>query len=177
MAIALRRQVGRDPDGDTVVRTVRGRRRISILSEFLAALVSVVIISAALTGLFEERMTKSALSTEANRLTNSQLGVVVAAYEAREVTLAVNLRYLAEQLNVRGATVESHFTDLVSELSQTASSLDIDMLGVFDSKGEFVAGEGRMFAGTDVVTKAAPGLRSQLVPTGENTYKRVLASR
>lgn len=175
MAVALRRRPANETEGERTSPAGRGRR-ISILGEFLAALVSVVLISAAGTGLFEEQLTKTALTREANLLTRSRLSAVVAAYEAREGTMALTLRYLAEQLNVSGATEESQYTALVSRLSQTASTLDIDMLGVFDNEGRFLAGEGRMFEGTEVVTQA-PGLRSRLMPTGLNTYQRVLATR
>ncbi|MEX0790227.1 MAG: HAMP domain-containing protein [Actinomycetota bacterium] len=173
MAVALRRSTGRANEEDG---PIRGRRRTSILAEFLAALVSVLLISAAGTALFEERMTSSALTVEAHRLANSRLSVVVAAYETREETLALTLRYLAEQLNISGATEESQFAWLVSELSQTASTLDLDMLGVFNADGQFVAGDGRTLEGSAVVTGAAPGLRSRLVPTEAGVYKRVLAT-
>ncbi|CAN5851205.1 hypothetical protein BH23ACT12_BH23ACT12_06060 [soil metagenome] len=176
MAIALRRNPGGAIEEYAPAVTAPGRRRISILAEFLAALVSVILISAAVTGLFEERMTKSALTVEAHRLTNSRLSVVVAAYETREQTLALTLRYLAEQLNISGATEESQFASLVSSLSQTASTLDLDMLGVFSSSGKFVAGEGRILESSEVVINAAPGLRPRLVPAGQNTFMRVLAT-
>jgi signal transduction histidine kinase len=176
VAVAVRRHVRKESEEGATAGTGR-RRRVSILGEFLAALVSVVLISAAGTGLFEEQLTKKALSEEANLLTQSRLSVVVAAYETREETLALTLRYLAEQLNVSGATDRSQYTALVSQLSQTASTLDIDMLGVFDPDGKFVAGEGRMFEGTEVVTRAVPGLRSRLVATGRDTYERVLATK
>lgn len=174
--LALRSNPGRGTEGDAPAEPARKPGRISILAEFLAALVSVILISAALTGLFEERMTKSALTVEAHRLTNSRLSVAVAAYETREQTLALTLRYLAEQLNISGATDQSRFPDLVSSLSQTASTLDLDMLGVFNSTGEFVAGEGRILEGSDVVVKAAPGLRSRLVPVENGRFMRVLAT-
>lgn len=175
MAVALRRHLGKESEGEAPAQAVR-RRRISILGEFLAALVLVILISAAGTGLFEEQLTKTALTREANLLTQSRLSVVVAAYDTREETLALTLRYLAEQLNVSGATDESQYTALVSQLSLTASTLDIDMLGVFGADGKFIAGEGRMLEGTEVVTEAAPGLRSRLVPAGVDDYKRVLAT-
>jgi signal transduction histidine kinase len=176
VAVVLRRNTGRGVDGDASPEPARKLGRVSILAEFLAALVSVILISAALTGLFEERMTKSALTVEAHRLTDSRLSVVVAAYDARERTLALTLRYLAEQLNISSATDQSNFPSLVSSLSRTASTLDLDLLGVFDSSGKFVAGEGRTLEGSDVVVQAAPGLSSRLVPVENGRYMRVLST-
>lgn len=176
MAIALRRHLGRDSDAGAPAGTGRRRRRVSILGEFLAALVSVVLISAAGTGLFEERLTKSALAEEARSLINSRLSVAVAGYETRDEALALNLRDLAEQLYVSEATETSQRTTLVSRLSQTASTLDIDVLGTFYRDGRFMAGEGRRFEGHRVVTEAAPSLRSLLVTTGDGTFYRVLAT-
>jgi signal transduction histidine kinase len=174
VAVALRKPLANQAESE--LPPPRGSRRISILVEFLAALVSVVLISAAGTGIFEERLTRSALAREADLLTNSRLSVVVAAYENREETLGITLRYLAERLNVSGATDPEQFTDLVAQLSLTGSSLDIDMLGVFERDGRFVAGEGRFLENSPVVTEAAAVSRSRLVPAPDGTHKRVLAA-
>lgn len=176
MAVALRRHPGEDPDAEAPVGSGGRRRRASILSEFLAALVSVVLIAAAGTGLFEERLTTSALAEEAQSLINSRLSVAVAGYETRDESLALSLRDLAEQLTVTKATEDGQRTALVRRLSQTASTLEIDILGVFSRDGTFLAGLGGRFEGHDVVTEAAPSLRSQLVTTGDGAYYRVLAT-
>jgi signal transduction histidine kinase len=174
VAVALRKPLAAQAEGQ--LPPPDGRRRISILVEFLAALASVVLISAAGTGIFEERLTRSALAREADLLASSRLSVVVAAYENREETLAITLRYLAERLNVSGATDPEGLTDLVAQLSLTGSSLDIDMLGVFERDGRFVAGEGRFLENSPVVTEAAAASRSRLVPAPDGTHKRVLAT-
>lgn len=171
MAIALRKPLAKDGEG---VRPDHGRRRISILVEFLFALVSVLLISAAATGIFEEQMTRSALAREAEQVTERRLSVVVAAYEAREDALGLTLRYLAEQLQLSGVMDPVRYTDLVAELSSTASTLDMDMLGIFDRNDNLVAGEGTFLESSPVVAEAVSS--SRLVSGPGGTYMQVLAT-
>lgn len=171
MAIALRKPLAKDGED---VKPERGRRRVSILVEFLVALVSVLLISAAATGIFEEQMTRSALAREAELLTERRLSVVVAAYEAREDTLGLTLRYLAEQLHVSGAMEPERYNDLVSQLSSTGRTLDMDLLGVFDRNGNLVAGEGSFLESSPVITEAVS--RSRLVTGPGGIYMQVLAT-
>lgn len=171
MAIALRRLLKRH-EGEGAARGIRSRRRFSILGEFLAALVSVIVISAAGTALFEEQLTKSALTEEASRLTNSRLGVAVAAYDNREETLELPMRFLSELINVSGSLDPSQRSMLQVQLARTSRSLQIDTLGVFDANGRHVAGTGRMLEGSEVVRQA--GTSSRLVQVGDG-FLRVLA--
>ena len=173
MAIALRRprsKAGRQP------AQIKDARRHSILAEFLAALVSVLVISAAGTGVFEDRMTKSALSEEASRLSQSRLDVVVAAYRARERTLGETMRYLAELLIVSGTIHPDRRVDLVGQLALTRSTLALDVLGVFERDGRVIAGNGEFLEGSPVISRAAPGSRSRIVPAGNGAFLRVLAT-
>jgi signal transduction histidine kinase len=171
MAVALRRPLKRPADEESV-RETRGRRRFSILGEFLAALVSVIVISAAGTALFEEQLTKRALTEEANRLTVSRLEVAVAAYESLEKTLGLPMAFLSEQINVNGSLAPDQRIPLGGDLARTARSLQIDTLGVFDASGKHVAGTGSQLEGSEVVKQ--PGTSSRLVPV-EGGFLRVLA--
>ncbi len=174
MAIALRRP--KTEEADPPVHEVRTRRRMSILAEFLIALVSVILISAAGTGLLEEQMTKSELTKEADRLTSRRLAAVIGAYETGERSLSLTLRYLAEQLNIGGVLQRNYDPQLVAWTSQTSDTLAIDMLGLFRPDGTWLAGDGRTLEGSKVILNAAPGSRAQLVPTGGGSYERVLTT-
>lgn len=154
------------------------RRRVSILVEFLAALVSVVLISAAGTGVFEERMTRSALSSESQRLTLGALGVVHGAYESAEASLGFTLRELAERLNVSGYLDPDRLIELERLLASTGSTLAIDQLGVFAMDGRFIAGEGRFLEyDPAITTDVDPGFGPRLVPAPGVGYRRILTIR
>jgi signal transduction histidine kinase len=171
MAVALRRPL-KKPEGEEAARGIRSRRRFSILGEFLAALVSVIVISAAGTALFEEQLTKRALTEEASRLTNSRLDVAVAAYDNREEALELTMRFLSEQINVSGSLDPTQPGMLERQLARTARSFQIDTLGVFDATGRFVAGTGSKLQGSEVVRQA--GTSSRLVAV-DGGVLRVLA--
>jgi len=145
-----------------------------MLAEFLAALVSVVLIAAAGTAIFEGRLTGSALTAEANRLTESRLSVVVEAYRTREAALGETLRNVVELLNVSGV-LNGQTHDLQAQLSRTQSALNIGVLGVFDGNGRLVAGNGLFLEQGPVLSGAAPGSRSRIVPF-RDSYMQVMAS-
>lgn len=172
----MRRPRAGEPQTEAVPRRGPVRPRPSILVEFLVALVSVILISAAGTGLLEERLTKSELTKEADLLTSRRLSVAVGAYEEGERALSLVLRYLSEQLNVGGVLQNSSYPELVSWTSQTAGTLSIDRLGLFDSNGSWIAGDGRALQGTEVIAEAASGSRSRLVRLGTGNYERVVAT-
>lgn len=170
MAVALRRFRSRQARAGG--RTPQ-RPRMSILVEFLGALVSVVLISAAGTGILQDRLTNSMLERETERLAGRRADVVLAAYEGQEETLGATIRYLAEVLNVNRATASTQHADLVRELSRTGSALDLDVLAVFGREGRFLFGEGRYLEGSDLVAGAAPGSPSRIVrdPSGESALR------
>lgn len=176
MAVVVRRPRAGESETEAASRRARARTRPSILVEFLVALVSVILISAAGTSLLEERMTKSELTKEADLLTSRRLSVAVGAYEEGERTLSLVLRYLSEQLNVGGVLENSSYPELVSWTSQTSDTLSIDRLGLFDGEGTWIAGDGRVLQGTEVIADAASGSPSRLVRLGTGKFERVVAT-
>lgn len=134
-----------------------------------------VLVATAGTGVIQDRMTRAALQEEAGKLTLTRLQVVAAAYEDRERVLDLNLRELGERLIVHGYLDPHRSNDLEQLLGQTGSTLGIGLLGVFDSDGRFVAGQGRFLEGSELVTtQVGPGLPARLVETPDGSYRRVL---
>jgi len=101
--------------------------------------------------------------------------VVVEAYRTREVALGETLRNVAELLNVSGV-LNGQTHDLQAQLSRTQSALNIDVLGVFDGNGRLVAGNGLFLEQEPVLSGAAPGSRSRIVPAFRNSYMQVMAT-
>lgn len=155
-------------------RSVLGGLRSSLLFKILAALVVALVGSSTLTGLLEGRLTQSALSAQARRVTTSHLRVLERAYGERERQLIGALRNLGQSISGNRLVELERRNELISELGRAYRNLELDILQVVDAGGSALdppAGVGDQLAGPPVVSavdRLAPA--SRLLATADGRW-------
>lgn len=101
----------------------------------VGALIVALLVSSAVTALIAARLTTDVLNRQAQQLVPSHLGVLEAAYQAREETLRINMRNLAQLLEARNLMAPSERAELIGELGRGLSNLGLSVLRVVDHRG------------------------------------------
>lgn len=150
------------------------RLRASILLKILAALAVALAASAAVTALFESRLTTSALGKHAEGLARSQLRILEQAYAERERTLVSSLRNLGQVLNASRLTEAERRNELIPELARAYANLQLDLIRVVDTRGRELSPPAGVGAGltTPVLAAGENGTTpsSALLATDQGSY-------
>ena len=111
------------------------RIQSSMLLKIMGALVVAVVGSSTLTAFLESRLARSALRSQAVRVTAANLRLMEQSYDGRDRTLKVALRNLAQSLTRDGLLEPDRYSDLVRELGTVSRNLELDALQVVDATG------------------------------------------
>jgi signal transduction histidine kinase len=97
-------------------------------------MVGALVLSSAATGFVAARLAQDALSRQARELAKSHLRILQEVFGQRERNLLVNLRSLAETINVGALTDPRQHNELVGLLGRATSELQLDLLEVVDGQ-------------------------------------------
>lgn len=111
------------------------RVQSSLLLKIMAALLVAVVGSSTLTAFLETRLARSALRSQARRVTATNLRLMEQAYNARERALKANLRNLGQRLLADRRLEPGNRNGLIQALGTAQRSLELDVLQVVDAGG------------------------------------------
>lgn len=144
------------------------RAPTTLLLKILLVLLVVLAFSSAVTVVFENRLTRSALQAEARKLLAADLEVLQSSYQQRHGTLVTGLQSVAQRLNILGVPRARNRAEIVGELSDIARVLKLDTLQVVDADGEVVVSVGVPIAPlpAEALANASVTSPSQILRTG-----------
>jgi signal transduction histidine kinase len=149
----------------------------SMLVKVLTAMVVALVASSTITGFAAARFAQDALSRQARQLVASHLRVLQAVYGQRERQLVVNLRSLAETINVGGLTEPQQYNTLVGRLGQGTTDLQLDLLEVVEKVPSSLvlrATVGEVALASDLVQGDLGVAASRLLRTERGGYVQAL---
>jgi signal transduction histidine kinase len=155
------------------------RIQSSMLLKIMGALLVAVVGSSTLTAFLESRLARSALRSQAVRVTAANLRLMEQAYEGRDRTLKIALRNLAQGLTRGGLLDSTRYADLVRELGTVTRNLELETLQVVDATGQPLdppAGSGAQLSGQVPVSRfdrRAPS--SRLITLADGRWVQVVA--
>ncbi|MGQ0519540.1 MAG: histidine kinase [Actinomycetota bacterium] len=150
----------------------------SLLLKIMAALLVAVVGSSTLTAFLETRLARSALRSQAQRVTATNLRLLEQAYNARERTLKANLRNLGQRLIAEHRLDPENRNGLIQDLGTAQRGLELDVLQVVDAGGrplDAAVGVGDALAADPRVTRLdrrAPS--SRLVTLADGRWVQVV---
>ncbi|MGH9280248.1 MAG: HAMP domain-containing sensor histidine kinase [Acidimicrobiales bacterium] len=113
--------------------------RSSVLGRVLGALVIVLIVSTAVTGLVDARLTHSAVAKQTGQVSSSHLRVLQEAFAQRQRNLVQNLQGVANEVVASGLNDPAKRNELVPRLTAAATAFQLDQLDVVDDTGHPLA--------------------------------------
>ncbi|MGH9178789.1 MAG: HAMP domain-containing sensor histidine kinase [Acidimicrobiales bacterium] len=155
------------------------RVQSSMLLKIMGALVVAVVGSSTLTAFLESRLARSALRSQAVRVTAANLRLMEQSYDGRDRTLKVALRNLAQSLTRDRLLEPDRYADLVRELGTVSRNLELDTLQVVDATGQPLdqpAGSGAPLSGPVPVSRVdrrAPS--SRLITLADGRWVQAVA--
>jgi signal transduction histidine kinase len=150
----------------------------SLLLKIMAALLVAVVGSSTLTTFLETRLARSALRSQARRVTTTNLRLLEQAYNARERTIKANLRNLGQRLLAEDRLDPENRNGLIQDLGTAQRGLELDVLQVVDANGrplDAEVGIGDVLAANPRVTRLdrrAPS--SRLVALADGRWVQVV---
>ena len=139
---------------------LRDRLGGSLLLKILAALLINLTIASAVMSLAASRLTRSALTEQAQETARSQLRILEDAYAERDRNLADRVRKLAAAVGTEGLTVPEKRNELIARLSVAAGDLRVDLLQAVNRQGDALVGQ----RDGAVLQVAQPALRDGDLP-------------
>lgn len=111
------------------------RLRSSILGRVLGALVIVLVVSTAVTGLVDARLTHSAVAKQTGQISSSHLRVLQEAFSQRQRNLVQSLQGVADEVVTNGLAAPERRAELRQRLTTAANTLQLDQLDMVDATG------------------------------------------
>lgn len=147
----------------------------SILVKVLAATVAALVLSSATTAFVAARFARDALARQARQLAASHLRILREDFGQRERELLVDLRSLAEAINVGALTDPQRHDELVGQLGRAANDFQLAMLEVVDGRAAGtppLAAVGHIASSPDIgdAGAASPEPTSRLLATDQGGY-------
>ena len=150
-----------------------------MLLKIMGALLVAVVGSSTLTAFLETRLARSALRSQAVRVTAANLRLMEQAYDGRDRTLKVALRNFAQTLTADRLLDPDRYADLVRQLGTVSRNLELDTLQVVDATGHPLdppAGSGAQLSGPVPVSRVdrrAPS--SRLITLADGRWVQAVA--